>query len=52
MKTPEGRAKINKIRDLLYDAAKAHFSSNFDDGWFDDRLDTERTLQMKLPGIE
>ena len=52
VKTPEGREKINKIRDLLYDAAKAHFSSNFDDGWFDDRLDTDCTVQMKLAGID
>ena len=52
VKTPAGRKKINKIRDLLYEAAKAHFSSNFDDGWFDDRLDTDCTVQMKLAGID
>lgn len=52
VKTPEGRAKINKIRDLLHDAAEYHFSSSLDEIWFDDRLDTDSPGQMKLPGIE
>lgn len=52
VKTPAGRAKINKIRDLLRDAAEEHFSSSLDESWFDDRLDTDSPGQMKLPGVE
>ena len=53
VKTPGGRKKINKIRDLLHDAVVEHFSPNMYECecWFDDRLDTDHPGQMKLPGI-
>ena len=51
VKTPGGRKKINKIRDLLHDAVVEHFSPNMYECecWFDDRLDTDHPGQMKLP---
>lgn len=52
VKTPGGRKKINKIRDLLHEAIVAHFSSNMDEYWFDDRLETYCPGQMTLPGVE
>lgn len=52
VKTAGGRKKINKIRDLLHEAIVGHFSSNMDECWFDDRLETDCPGQMKLPGIE
>jgi hypothetical protein len=52
VKTPGGRKKINNIRDLLHEAIVEHFSFYMDDGWFDDRLDTDIPGQLKLPGIE
>ena len=52
VQTRAGRAKVNKIRDLLEDAAREHFSSSLDEDWFADRLDTEDPRQMYLPGME
>lgn len=52
VKTPGGRKKINKIRDLLHEAIVEHFSHNMDEYLFDDRLDTDIPGQMKLPGLE
>lgn len=52
VKTAGGRKKINKIRNLLHEAIVEHFSSNMDECWFDDRLETDCPGQMKLPGIE
>ena len=52
VKTAGGRKKINKIRDLLHEAIVEYFSSNMDESWFDDRLDTDCPGQMTLPGVE
>lgn len=51
-KHPKGRKAINGLRDMLYTAARAKFSSSLDESWFDDRLDTDSPGQMKFPGIE
>lgn len=46
--TRAGKEIVNKIRDLVCEAAREHFGNGINEDWFGYRLDTEDPRQMKM----
>lgn len=46
--TRAGKEMVNKIRDLVCEAAREYFGNGIDEDWFGYRLDTEDPRQMKM----